>query len=328
MDAVILSGGLGTRLRPLTLTRPKPLVPVLNVPILEHIVRKLPTDVDRVILAASYRIEDLHAYVKERTSGPEIIIVEERELLGTGGAIKNVERHVRGPFFVFNGDILDSLDLGGFRDFHRARGGIGSIALWRVDDPRPYGVVGLDGSRITSFVEKPASPAEAPSDLANAGTYLLEPEVFDLIPSGRAVSVEREVFPAALSKGGGLHGMPFSGYWVDCGRPETFLLANETLLRHGRAPKTAVAGGDVPPSITSGWIVVGRGARVHSTARLARSVLFDGVVVEDGATVEDCILGEGVRVGAGARLKGVTIGDYVTVDAGAALENVRIPVAG
>ncbi|HVM44714.1 MAG TPA: NDP-sugar synthase, partial [Candidatus Thermoplasmatota archaeon] len=231
MQAVILAGGQGTRLRPLTFTCPKPLLPVANIPIIRRIIDKLPGDVDEVLLAVNYKLEMLRDYFEREDVGRTVTVVEEKEPLGTAGAIKNVERHIDGPFFVFNGDILDSLDLESFRRFHARRKGAASLALWQVADPRHFGVMEMDGERIVRFVEKPATKEEAPSNFANAGTYLLEPQVLDLIKPDTATSIERETFPALLASGAAMHGFPFEGFWVDCGRPETYLKANEAVLR-------------------------------------------------------------------------------------------------
>lgn len=322
MQAVILAGGLGTRLRPLTLTRPKPLVPVANVPIVRRIIDKLPADVDKVILAVNYRVDALRDYFARNDCGRRIVLVEEKEALGTGGAVKNVEREIDGPFFVFNGDVLDSLSLAAFRDFHRETRATASIALWKVRDPRHYGVVAMAGNRISRFVEKPSTKEEAPSLLANAGTYLLEPEVFDFIPAGRAVSIERETFPGLIGANRPVHGYPFQGYWVDVGRPETFLKANETLLR---AEKRTVALGALARdggATFVDWAVVGAASEVASGAEVARSVLLDGVVVGDNASVRDSILGENVRVESDAAVVDCVLADGVIVRKGVFAKSV------
>ncbi|HWG92102.1 MAG TPA: NDP-sugar synthase [Candidatus Thermoplasmatota archaeon] len=324
MQAVILAGGQGTRLRPLTLTRPKPLVPIVNVPMIRHIVDRLPPEVDRVILAVNYKLDLLREYFEKNDCGKEVVLVEETEPLGTGGAVKNVERHVDDTFFVFNGDILDSLSLTAFRRFHDRTGGLGSIALWKVSDPRHYGIVEMRGSRITRFVEKPATKDEAPSNLANAGTYLLEPEVFDTMAPGKVTSIEREVFPALIEKGGGLFGYPFEGFWVDVGRPETYLKAHELMLKTRSAARVLGDGVKDHGAGFEGWNVVGDACDLGQGSELSHSVLFDRVRLGHKAVAKHSILGEGVTLEDDAAVVDSVLGDGVTVRKGVFLKGVKI----
>ncbi len=329
MQALILVGGLGTRLRPLTYTRPKPLLPVANTPLVDHLIEKVPEDVTRIVLAGGYRMGDLEAHfaAREDLGGREIVLVEEEERMGTAGAIKHAGEHLTEPFLVLNGDVLSSLDLDAFRAFHGARGGAGSIALWEVEDPRHFGVMRMEGDQILEFVEKPETLDEAPSRLANAGTYLLEPEVLERIPPGRKVSIERETFPELLDDGGELFGFPFTGWWVDCGRPETYLRAHELVLRH-RGTDRAVDASATMDGTVEGWVSVGADATVDAGATLTRSVLLPGARVEEGATVVDSVLGEGATVGAGARVEGSVLGDGVRVDAGSVVKGARLAPPG
>lgn len=325
MQAVILAGGFGTRLRPLTLTCPKPLLPVANVPIIRRIVDKMPQDVDKVVLAVNYKLEQLRRYFDENPiPGREVVLVEEREPLGTAGAIKNVEAHVDGPFLVFNGDILDSLDVAAFRRFHARSKGAGAISLWEVNDPRHFGVMEMDRDRIVRFVEKPATREEAPSCLANAGTYLLEPEIFDLIPKGVPVSIERETFPALLASGRRLHGYPFTGFWVDCGRPETYLRSNEVVAKAGGRNVLLGEGTANRGAVFDDWGVVGARCVLGTDVEIARSVLLDGVVVGGNVTIRDSIVGPGCRIGDDAVLVDCVLGEGVSVDKGVLLKNVKL----
>lgn len=327
MQAVLLAGGFGTRLRPLTLTCPKPLVPVANVPIIRRIIDKMPKDVDKVVLAVNYKLEQLQAYFDEVDVGREVVLVEEKEPLGTAGAIKNVEREIDGPFFVFNGDILDSLDLDAFRRFHEKRKAFGTLSLWHVEDPRHFGVMEMRGERIVRFVEKPATREEAPSQLANAGTYLLEPEVFDFIPAGKAVSVERETFPAVLDAGKALYGYPFEGYWVDAGRPDTYLNANRTLL-HAQHRKVLLGEGVTHKDARfDDWAVVGARTRIGANATIARSVLLEGCEIGANVTIKDSILAPGVRVEDDAALVDCVVGEGARVEKGVLLKNVKVDPA-
>ena len=324
MQAVILAGGQGTRLRPLTLTCPKPLLPVANVPIIRRILDKMPADVDEVLLAVNYKHEMLREYFARVDVGRKVTVVEEKEPLGTAGAIKNVEPHLDGPFFVFNGDILDSLDLDAFRRFHEKRKSAATLALWQVPDPRHFGVVAMKGEKITAFVEKPATKEEAPSNLANAGTYLLEPEVLDLIKADTVTSIERETFPALLASGAAMHGLPFEGFWVDCGRPETYLKANEAVLRASGRPTligehTANRGAHFEE-----WAVVGPRCKLGADVEITRSVLLDGVVVGKNVTIKDSIVGANARVEDDAVLVDCVVGEGARVEKGVLLKNVKV----
>jgi mannose-1-phosphate guanylyltransferase len=327
LQAVILAGGFGTRLRPLTLTCPKPLVPVANVPIIRRIIDKLPRDVDKVVLAVNYKLDMLARYFAEHDVGREVVLVEEKEPLGTAGAIKNVEREIDGPFLVLNGDVLDSLDVAAFRRFHESRRAFGTIALWEVADPRHFGVMEMDGERIVRFVEKPETPEAAPSRLANAGTYLLEPGVFDLIPPGKAVSVERETFPALIASGRRLVGFPFTGSWIDAGRPDTYLAANEAALQAAGRRTLVGPGTKDAGAVFDDWAVVGPGCALGAGATLARSVLLEGVRVGANATVRGSILAPGVVVEDDAALVDCVVGAGARVEKGVLLKNVKVDPA-
>ena len=324
MQAVILAGGQGTRLRPLTATCPKPLLPIANVPMIRRIVDRLPPDVDEVLLAVNYKLDMLRDYFASHDIGRTVRVVEEKEPLGTAGAIKNVEKHIKGPFFVFNGDILDSLDLEAFRRFHDKRKAAGTLALWSVSDPRHFGVVEMKGERIVRFVEKPETKEQAPSNLANAGTYLLDPAVFDLIKPDTPTSIERETFPALLASGAALYGYPFEGFWVDCGRPETYLKANEAILRHeGRhillGAHTANRGARIDE-----WAVVGEHGKLGADVEIARSVLLDHVSIGHNVTIKDSILGPHVVVEDDAVLVDCVIGQGARVEKGVLLKSVKV----
>ena len=293
MEAIILVGGFGTRLRPLTLTVPKPLLSLANVPMLERLVRELPAQFDRVLLAVNYRADDIASHFGNIDTGREVIVVPEPEPLGTGGAMRNCRDHVTGTVAVFNGDVVSSLDLTAMLTQHRATGARGTLALWEVADPSRYGVVELRGTEILQFQEKPAPGTEL-SQLINAGTYLLEPELLDLIPTGRKVSVEREIFPVVA--GDGLHGFPFGGYWVDAGTPESYLEANRLLLARQAT-------------------VSHRGAEIRGRALIADDAALDGCVIGP-----DAVIGPGVQLTAcevrhSVVLGGVTARDAVIAEA-------------
>ncbi len=281
MEAIILVGGFGTRLRPLTLTVPKPLLPLANVPMLERLVRELPAAFDTVLLAVNYRADDIALHFGKIDAGRRVIVVPEAEPLGTGGAMRNCRDHVTGTAAVFNGDVVSSLDLTAMLAQHRATGARGTLALWEVADPSRYGVVELRGSEILQFQEKP-TPGTELSRLINAGTYLLEPEVLDLIPAGRKVSVEREIFPVVA--GDGLYGFPFDGYWVDAGTPESYLEANR--LQLDRQATASHRGAEIR----------GR-ALIADDARLDGCIVGPDAVIGPGAQLTDCEVRHSVVLG-------------------------------
>lgn len=332
MQLVIVAGGFGTRLRPLTWNRPKALVPLLNKPQVLHILERVPPSIDRVILSVNYMYEQVRDYFAALNPKTEVVVVHEPEPLGTGGAIKHVEDHVRGTFAVYNGDVVDNFDLAGFETFHRRARGVGAIAVWPVEDPTAFGVVGLDGHRITRFVEKP-SEGEAPSNLINAGHYLFEPEVFDFIEGGRTVSLEREVFPKLIPKG--LHAFRWEGYWSDAGTLPSYLEAQRLLLCE--EPGTSqgdMARAEIRPPILVGegsfvegrvgpFVVIGKGCRVGRSS-LTNATLFDHVSVDDKAEIDSSIVGEGASIGEGARVRDSIVGDRVQVPPHAQLVGARV----
>jgi len=299
-----------------------------------------------VILAAGYMPQSIVDYFGDGSKlGMNITYAIEETPLGTAGAIKNVERYITGPFFVLNGDVLTSLDFRAMREYHREKGGIGVLHLIRVEDPSPFGCVVHDESgRITAFVEKPPKGTE-PTNEINAGTYLLEHEILDLIPAGRAVSIERETFPQAIVAGKALYAYTTADYWLDLGRPEQYLAAHRDVLS-GAMPlavepgingdgKDALCGhpGVVPPiyagadvvvdaSATIGPnVVLGRGCSIGPNAVVRESVLWERISVGAGAFIEEAILASGVVIGANARVaRGSVIGHDVTVEPGAVLE--------
>ncbi len=325
MQAVLIAGGLGTRLRPLTLTRPKVLVPLLNRPLVLHVLDRLPAFVEEVLIAANYRTAQLREFFAREDVGKRVEIVREKRPLGTGGCLKNLQDRLSGTFLAFNADVISSLAVADLVAAHRRNGGIGTIALWEVEDPSAFGIVGMKGDRIAKFVEKPARD-EAPSSLANAGAYVFEPEILAAIPDGPA-SLERDVFPKVLRRG--LFGFRFSGYWSDVGTLENFLRATEILLREQGsevshrvhlAPTAtpvkplAVAAGTTIEGRVGPGVVIGRDGRI-GRARVRRSVLFDRVTIGDDASITGSILGDGCEVGPRAVVEGSILADGASVAA-------------
>jgi mannose-1-phosphate guanylyltransferase len=310
MKAVILAGGLGTRLRPLTYSVPKSLVPVAGKPMVVRIIDSLPPAVDTVILAVSYMCNALEEYFATNPCGRKLVLVNETSPLGTGGALKNVSDHLDECFIAMNGDCIASLNLKHMLKQHREQGGIGTIALWPVEDPSAFGVVELDrSSRVLDFQEKPKRE-EARSNLINAGIYIFEPEILDYIGKG-VVSLEREVFPAVLDYG--LFGHKVTGHWTDCGTRENFLAAQRKLLEIEPPPAPIMKPDSgwtfLSPSLMRG--VATKGARigpyaciepcVHigEGAEVVNSLIMKGVVLGPGSKVVNSIIGPGFKVGEG-----------------------------
>jgi len=329
------------------------MVPVMNVPFLERTLRRLKdAGIDDVILPAGYLPEAITSYFGDGSPlGLRLRYVIEETPLGTAGALKNVEQYIDGPFFVLNGDVLTSLDLRAMMEYHRAKGGIGTIHLIRVEDPSAFGCVvhDVDG-RVRGFVEKPPR-GEAPTDEVNAGTYLLEREVLDRIPAGRPVSIERETFPLLIAGGRPLYSLTTDDYWIDLGKPEAYLAAHRSVfdgvMPLGPMPEVDGPGREsVPASAIRPPVFVGRGCRIDpgavvgpytvlgdrcrigAGAVVADSILWDDVTVEPGAQLDWSIVASRARIGRGARVAhGAVIGHAAEIASGENVEeNARIAV--
>ena len=312
MRAVVLVGGFGTRLRPLTNSIPKPMLPVGQVPIIERLVENLARGgVTEVTLALGFRPEPfVAAFPDGECAGVVMRYAVEPEPLDTAGAIRFATdtAGIDDTFLVANGDVLTDLDVGALVAFHRAKAAEATIHLIAVPDPSAFGVVALhDDGRVERFVEKPA-PGTEPSNLINAGTYVLEPSVLARIPVGQKVSIERATFPAVAADGG-LYAMATEDYWLDTGRPELYLAANLDVVRGLRRHDRCVAvapGARVAATAQITDSVIGAGAVVGDGAAVVRSVLLPGAVVGDGAQVADSVVMG--RIGDGADMRDSVLG--------------------
>ncbi|KPI11707.1 Mannose-1-phosphate guanylyltransferase [Actinobacteria bacterium OK074] len=331
-EAILLVGGRGTRLRPLTVHTPKPMVPAAGVPFLTHqLARARSAGVEHIVLATSYLAEVFEPHFGDGSAlGLHLEYVTEDEPLGTGGAIRNVASRLHSgpddPVLVFNGDILTGLNIRALVDTHERTGADVSLHLTQVTDPRAYGLVPTDDTgRVLAFLEKPQTPEEIVTDQINAGAYVFRRSVIDTIPVGRPVSVERETFPDLLSAGAHLQGMVDSTYWLDLGTPAAFVRGSADLVL-GRAPSPAVPGrcGDrlILPTASvardaklTGGTVVGEGAFVGEGARIYGSTLLKGAVVEPGAVITDSLIGARSRIGERSIVSGAVIGDGAVVGA-------------
>jgi mannose-1-phosphate guanylyltransferase len=332
VKAIVLVGGFGTRLRPLTLHTPKQMLPVVDRPMIEWVLAHLAEHgIDEAVLSLGYRPDAFEdAYPDGQCAGVALQFAVDPEPLDTAGAIRFAARQagVDERMVVVNGDVLTDLDVGALVAFHDAAGAEGTIALHQVDDPSRYGVVPTDDDgRVQAFVEKPPA-GEEPSDRINAGTYVLEPSALERIPEGR-VSIERATFPAMVADGT-LFAMDDGGvYWLDGGTPETYLAAQLDLTSGRRSI-------DAPPAVsTAAWIdreasvegsVVQRAAMVRAGATVKGSVLLPGCVIGEGAMVLDSIVGPGAIIGGGAVVRELSvIGDGAVVADGEVLAGVRFP---
>lgn len=333
VEAVIVAGGFGTRLLPLTARRPKHLLEVGGVPFLEHQVSRLAeAGVAHVVLATSYRADLFQPVLGDGNRwGIRLGYVQEEEPLGTGGAIRHVadvlDPDPDGAVVILNGDILSGHDLAAqLRDFDRPRDGRSvdvSLHLVEVEDARAYGCVPTDETgRVTGFVEKSENPL---TRQVNAGCYVFRRRVVELIPAGRVVSVERETFPGLVAEGALVVGFVDNAYWRDVGTPAALVAASKDLVL-GAASSPAVdaapagarihPGADVAPSaVVNAGSTVADGARVEDDALVSGSVLMPGAVVRTGVRLTDCVVGPGAVVGGRVNLVGVTVGDDAEVTA-------------
>ena len=322
MRAVVLVGGFGTRLRPLTFTTPKQMLPIIHKPMIEHVLEHLAAHgITDAVLSMGYRPDAFaDAYPDGTCAGVDVHYAVEPEPLDTAGAIRfaALDAGINERFVVVNGDVLTDLDVNALIDFHEVHGAEGTIALHRVDDPSAFGVVPTDPQgRVEAFVEKPPRD-EAPTDLINAGTYVLEASVLDRIAGDRKVSIEREVFPAMVEDGS-LYAMDGHTYWIDTGTPAKYLQAQIDLLRGERGEK--VQGVHADALVEEGAIVarsvLGPGVRVAAGAEVRGSILLAGCAIGAHAVVERAIVGPGATVGEGARVDDLAVlGDDALVDPG------------
>ncbi|MFW5898300.1 MAG: sugar phosphate nucleotidyltransferase [Candidatus Saliniplasma sp.] len=324
MKAVILSGGFGTRMRPLTYTTPKPLLPILNKPLIRHIIDQLPEDIDEVVLAANYKIDMLREYFEYEDIDKEIHVVDEPKPLGTGGAVKNVEEYLDDTFFVINSDIISSIDLNDYLDFYRSKEAVGAISAWEVDNPEEFGIFELDDKdRILRFQEKP-EPWEAFSNTINAGHYILEPEILDLIPPDEKVSMEDEIFPLLVDDG--LFGFEFDGYWVDCGRPSSFFEATRVLLDE-KGQEYLIGDRSFIEGEIEEYSVVGIDCTIGNS-KISNSILLDGVEIDDGCVIENSIIGYDVIIEDDVKIVDSVIADNEYLDKGTEIVNEKIGSEG
>lgn len=346
VDAVVLVGGQGTRLRPLTLSAPKPMLPTAGVPFLEHLLSRIRgVGIRHVVLGTSYKAQTFTDYFGDGSAfGLDIEYLVEDEPLGTGGAIRHVAPALRSEtVMVFNGDILSGVNLSELLTTHEQAAADATLHLVKVADPRAFGSVPTDpDGRVQAFLEKTDNP---PTDQINAGCYVFKRSVIDEIPAGRPVSVERDTFPGLLSGGARVFGHVDTTYWLDLGTPAAFVRGSADLVT-GLAPTDALPGpvgpslvldgAEVAPDATiTGGATVGRGARVDHDAIVDGAVVFDGAEIGAGARVSRSVIGARARVGSGAVVEDAVVGDDAVIGEGCELlagiriwPGVELPAAG
>ena len=313
MDVIVLAGGFGTRLRPWTEGRAKPLLPLLDKTLLERVVEVVPSEmVDRVVVAAGYGIDEMESFLAGASLPYETVLSVEDEAMGTGGAVALARQHLsgEGPVLVLNGDLISSVDVTALVAHHVATGAKATLSLWEVKDPSRFGVCDLDETGIIRrFQEKP-EPGTEFSNLINAGCYLIEREVLRDLSSDKH-SMEREIFPG-LAEAGEMAGLAFTGYFVDAGTPDSFIEAAQVCIANGRYGTGRVQ--------EDCWL----GDDSGCLGEVRGSAIGPGSVIGEGAFLVDCVILEGARIGARVKLNRCLVGMGATISEGSELSDLVI----
>ncbi|MBI2329640.1 MAG: NDP-sugar synthase [Chloroflexi bacterium] len=324
MRAVILVGGKATRLLPLTVNIPKAIIPVLNTPFLEHVIRHLSRHrIKDIILAQGHLAQPIQGYLGDgRQFGVKLSYVVEDTPRGTAGAVKNAASYLDDTFLVLNGDVFTDLDITAMIDFHRERKAKATIALAVVDDPTAYGLIKTDAEgRVSRFLEKPGREEvlQRRTNMINAGTYILEPDVLALIPPQQEVSIERETFQQLLARGEAMYAYSSPAYWLDMGTPEKYLQLHRDLLsgkcRHyGLNPGKGVLLGehtDIHPTTQiKGPVIIGNNCSIGRRVQLIGPVVIgDGSTILEDSVIEDSVIWRNARLGPRVTLKNSIVAD-------------------
>jgi len=322
MEAIILAGGFGTRLRPLTYSRAKSLLPILNKPMIVHVIETLPDEVNKVILAVNYRKNEIKKYFKENDFGKKIIVNDEPKPLGTGGATKFAKKHITGRFLVINSDVICSLNLDNMIKFHTKKKAMATISLWPVENVSEFGVADVkNNGNIVGFVEKP-KPEDAPSEFINAGAYCLEPEVLDYIETGRLVSMEKEIFPQIIKDTGRFFGFKFEGYWMDIGRISSYIDVHRFLMKKNNIDfykgENCEINGVLKESCIGDSVYIGKNSKLDST------IVYDNAVIGEEVNLTNCVIGEKCRIGSFSDLSNSVLGDNEVIDEQTIIDNKAI----
>ncbi len=343
MQGIIIAGGMGTRFRPLTHIRPKPLIPVVNKPLLEYQVEQLRLHgVDRIVFATNYLAEKIEEHFGDGSRfGVEMRYAIEESPLGTGGAIRNAAKQLwsQEDFVVFNGDIVCGFDLQQIIAFHLAKSATCTIALTPIPRPNPFGKIIIDSDMcIQSWTEpseaekkllasmNPDADLHEGDDYINAGFYVISPKLLEFIADERPVSFERETFPALIAQDERLYAMPMDGYWTDVGRPSQLMEVTDALLAGklpGQSPAPISALAQVSSeAILSGSVVIADGCVVEAGARLTNTVLMPNVRIAATSVLNNCIIDSECIIGPSATLDGVVLGAGSCITQGTQLKGV------
>jgi glucose-1-phosphate thymidylyltransferase long form len=324
VKAVLMAGGKGSRIRPLTLSRPKPMIPVANRPMIEYIVEKIKNSgYTELVVTLSYLKNQLKHLLNERYPELNIKYSVEKQPFGTAGGVKKAEKYLDDTFFVLSGDVLVDVDLNKLLNFHRKHNALATMVLTPVDDPSHFGIAVLDEeNQIIKFLEKPA-PHEVFSKIANTGTYILEPEIFNYIENRKGeVDFSHDVFPRLIEEKAGIYGYVLDGYWNDVGRPKTYLQANYDVLNKKMTPNPP--GKKLKESIGRlGDIWVGKDVEIDEKVRIIGPVAIgDGSVIERGCTLgRNTVIGENAYLEKNSTIKGSVIFPESMIKASACLKD-------
>jgi mannose-1-phosphate guanylyltransferase len=307
MEAIILAGGFGTRLRPLTYNRAKSLLPILNKPMITYLIDSLPKKVEKVILAVNYRKKQIEEFLEKNDFNKEFIVNDEPKPLGTGGAVKFAEKHITGDFFVLNSDIICSLNLDEMIKYHTNNKAVSTISLWPVENVSEFGVADVEkDGNIIGFVEKP-KPEDAPSNFINAGAYLLDTRILDYIDTGRLVSMEKEIFPLIINDTGKFFGFKFKGYWMDIGRISSYINVHKFLLAKKKIDnfldKQCEIHGILKESCLGSNVYIGENSKLDTT------IVYQNTKINKNVVMRDCIVGENCIIGDNSEIQNSVIGD-------------------
>lgn len=350
MYGVIMAGGQGSRLRPLTLTRPKPMVEILGRPVIDFVKDAMQdASVDTIVVTTGYRGEQLEHHVESWTQGEHPVhawVNQESTPMGTAGSVRLLSEHLTETFVVGSGDSVASFDIGALLASHRQSGARVTMALWEVEDPTEFGIVGLSAAHlgeldgqlregyIRKFKEKPTAE-EAFSNVINAGLYIIEPEVLALVPEGEKFDFSKQLFPMVLEKGWPMYAKTIDGVWFDVGHPSELIRAQHTLIQQRTSLPFPLPDGDfVGNSFTSSSAeilgevegsVVSSMSRIESGSTLRDVLVMSGSKIGMNCKITNSVVGEGVHIGSECTLVNVILGDGMVVEAGSVLKDCRIP---
>ena len=350
MYGVIMAGGQGSRLRPLTLTRPKPMVEILGRPVIDFVKDAMQdASIDTIVVTTGYRGEQLEHHVESWTQGEHPVhawVNQESTPMGTAGSVRLLSEHLTETFVVGSGDSVASFDIGALLASHRQSGARVTMALWEVEDPTEFGIVGLSATHlgeldgqlregyICKFKEKPTAE-EAFSNVINAGLYIIEPEVLALVPEGEKFDFSKQLFPMVLEKGWPMYAKTIDGVWFDVGHPSELIRAQHTLIQQRTSLPFPLPDGDFIGNsfMSSSAEILGEieGSVVSSMSRVESGSTLKDVLVMSGSKIgmncqlTNTVVGEGVHIGSECTLVNVILGDGVVVEAGSVLKDCRIP---